>query len=277
MKIGIIGAGVMGETFIESLRKRRIVEASDILVSDLGRGRLRELERTFGVETTMDNERIAKEADIIMLCVKPQAAAQALKPLHGLFHEPQIILSIMAGVSLETIRRFTGHSALVRAMPNTPARLGQGMTVWMATSGIPDTYKMIVKMIFQACGEDLEVDEERMIDAATAVSGSGPAYIFYMAENLIRAAEHLGFSAEQAQRLAEQTFLGAMQLWHETKEDPESLRHNVTSKGGTTAAAIAYFEGQKTPEIFTGAIHAAFVRAEELRNLADRDSDEPAS
>ncbi len=271
MKIGILGAGVMGETFIESLCKRRIVAPGDILVSDLGRGRLRELERKFGVRTTLDNETIVQQTDVVMICVKPQAAAQTLKPLHGLFHEPQVLLSIMAGVSLDTIRRFTGHQALVRAMPNTPARLGLGMTVWMATEEIPDTYRMIVKMIFQACGEDLEVHEEKMIDAATAVSGSGPAYIFYMAENLIRAAESLGFSTEQADRLAQQTFVGAMQLWQETGEDPESLRHNVTSKGGTTAAAIHHFEEGNTPSIFTGAIHAAFVRAEELRNLADAD------
>ncbi len=278
MRIGIIGAGVMGEVITSSLLKKNILEPGDIMLGDQDISRLTHLEKLYRVKTTRDNHKLLAFSDIVLFCVKPQNSRPMMEELTGRFSDEQIIVSIMAGVSLGTIERLTGHGALVRAMPNIPARIGKGMTVWMASSSVSDKNRMIVKMIFQAFGLEMEVADEDRVDAATAVSGSGPAYIFYTAENLMRAAVDLGFSSGEAHRLVQQTFQGAMDLWVETSDEPETLRRTVTSKGGTTAAALDVFKKRETPRIFSDAIRAAYVRAGELRQVADGEPDpEPPS
>jgi len=269
MNVGIIGGGVMGEVILSSLIKKRIIKAQDIMVSDLEVERLAHLEKRYQITTTSDNAKLLTQSDITIFCVKPQKAKIMMDPLFGKFGQGQVIISIMAGVSLSTIQRLTGHSAVVRAMPNVPAIIGEGMTAWMASDAVSDRSCMIVKMIFQAFGIEDSVDSEDMIDAATAVSGSGPAYIFYMAENLMKAAMKLGFSAGFAHRLVQQTFRGAMNQWYHTGEEPEALRRSVTSKGGTTEAALNSFKKDEVPEIFVRAIETAYVRAGQLREIAD--------
>lgn len=269
MRIGILGAGVMGELIAASLLKKHIVAPDEILLSDADVNRLTHLGSRYGVRTSCDNAETVRFGDVLLFCVKPQNSRAMMEPLQGTFRGDQVIISIMAGVSLDTIRRLTGHGAVVRSMPNIPARIGEGMTVWMPSEEVAECHRMIVKMIFQAFGLETCVHEEDLIDAATAVSGSGPAYIFYVAENLMRAAVLLGFSGGEAHRLVQQTFRGAMDLWHETKEEPETLRRSVTSKGGTTAAALREFKKHNTPDIFLAAIRAAYDRARQLREVAD--------
>lgn len=269
MNIGIIGGGVMGEVILSSLIKKRIILPQNIMVSDLELNRLSRLEKRYSIQTTSDNKKIIGFADVILFCVKPQKAKTMMEPLSGMFKEDQVIISIMAGVSLSTIQRETMHKAVVRAMPNVPAIIGEGMTVWMASDQVSDKSCMIVKMIFQAFGVEDSVLTEDMIDAATAVSGSGPAYIFYMAENLMKAAMELGFSAGFAHRLVQQTFRGAMNQWYHTEEEPEALRRSVTSKGGTTEAALNSFKKDEMPEVFSRAIRKAYIRAGQLREIAD--------
>ncbi len=269
MNIGVIGAGTMGEVTTSSLLKKNVVTAEQIMVSDLDEKRREMFSGTYGVRTTTDNAELLIFADIVLFCVKPQNSAAMMQALYGKFREGQVVVSIMAGVSMATVKRLTGHTALVRAMPNIPARIGEGMTVWMASPEVPDHLRMIVKMIFQAFGLESYVETEDMVDAATAVSGSGPAYIFYVAENLMKSAMVLGFDATEAHRLVQQTFKGAMDLWHATGEDPEALRRSVTSRGGTTAAALRHFKQRETDRIFVDAIHEAYVRAQQLREIAD--------
>ncbi|RJO65574.1 MAG: pyrroline-5-carboxylate reductase [Myxococcales bacterium] len=276
MNIGIIGAGVMGEVITSSLLKKNVVAASQIMIADALPEKPAALAKTYGIRHAADNREVTAFADIVIFSVKPQNSRAMMEPLSGAFHEGQVIVSIMAGVSLGTIERLTGHKELVRAMPNIPAKIGEGMTVWIASPSVPDCSKMIVKMIFQAFGLETEVTNEDLIDAATAISGSGPAYIFYVAENLMKSALELGFDNREAHRLVQQTFRGAMDLWHHTGEEPETLRRSVTSKGGTTAAALKTFGERKTPESFSAAIHAAYVRAGQLREIADGKPDPAA-
>lgn len=269
MNIGIIGGGVMGQVIISSLLKKNVVSPGEIMISDLNNGRLVFLRNHYNVEFTTDNRELLEFSDIVLFCVKPQKSPEMMAEVQGGFRADQVIVSIMAGVSIGTMERLTGHNAIVRAMPNIPARIGEGMTVWMASPQVNETSCMIVKMIFQAFGLERRVDDEDLVDAATAVSGSGPAYIFYVAENLVNAAMELGFNSEDAQILVQQTFRGAMDLWHKEKESPETLRRSVTSKAGTTEAALKDFKKNRTPEIFSSAIRAAYVRAGQLREVAD--------
>lgn len=276
MKIGVMGVGVMGQSILDSLLKKAIAAPSDLLAFDARPEALQAAAAKYGIPAAESPEALCREAEIVLFCVKPQNAAAMMEPLNGHFREGQVIVSIMAGVSMETIRRTTGHAAIVRAMPNIPARIGDGMTVWAASPAVSDAACMIAKMIFQAFGLETRVETEDLLDAATAVSGSGPAYIFYMAENLVKAAAELGFDATTAHRLVQQTFRGAMNLWYETGDEPENLRRSVTSKGGTTAAALKVFRERETPALFSDAIRAAYVRAQQLREVADGRSD-PAS
>jgi pyrroline-5-carboxylate reductase len=269
MNIGIIGGGVMGELILSSLLDKHILNSDELWISDQSEERRNQLRDAYSIHTTEDNIALISACEVVLFCVKPQNAAQMMQQLCGRFRTGQVIVSIMAGVSIATIHRLTGHSTIVRSMPNIPARIGEGMTVWLASPDVDDTSRMIVKMIFQAFGLESRVENEDMVDAATAISGSGPAYIFYVAENLMKAAEGLGFSREQAHRLTQQTFRGAMDLWHKTGDDPGKLRLSVTSKGGTTAAALKEFERRDTPAIFQAAIRAAYVRAGQLREVAD--------
>lgn len=268
MNIGIIGGGVMGELILAALRDKHICAAQELWVCDVQSDRVAQLGARYGVHAVTGSGELVEACEVVLVCVKPQNARETLAPLHGRFRPEQVIVSIMAGVSIDTMQELTGHRAIVRSMPNIPARIGEGMTVWLASPEVADVSRMIVKMIFQAFGLESRVESEDMVDAATAISGSGPAYIFYLAENLMKAAEKLGFSREQAHRLTQQTFRGAMDLWHKTGEDPEALRHSVTSKGGTTAAALREFEKRDTPGIFADAIRAAYVRAGQLRDVA---------
>ncbi len=269
MKIGIIGAGVMGEVITDALTLKEVFAPEDIMLSDIGRGRLDGLEKRFGVQTTMENEELLDHSDVVVICVKPQNAEPVLRPLKGRFRPDQLLISIMAGVSSDTLARLTGHECIVRSMPNIPARIGQGMTVWTASGSVSDHFAMVAKMIFQAFGRELQLDEENMVDAATAVSGSGPAYLFYVAENLVKSGVELGFTEAQSHRLVEQTILGAMNLWSTSGEKASALRQNVTSRGGTTEAALKTFQKHNTPEIFVDALQSAYKRAKELRKLVD--------
>lgn len=269
MRIGIIGAGVMGEVITSSLVQKQAFRPRDLILSDLSRGALHALEQRFGVEVTPDNEAVAAAADVLVLSVKPQQAAEVAASIAGVLRPDATVVSIMAGVSVATLRRALGHDRLIRAMPNIPARIGEGMTAWIATPEVPDLVKVVARMIFQAFGREIEVREERLVDAATAVSGSGPAYVFYVAEAMIAGAVALGFESADAERLVQQTFRGAVDLWIASGEPPGRLRADVTSKGGTTQAALERLDGDRVAARFGDALRAAFDRAGALSKMAD--------
>ena len=249
MKIGIIGTGVMGEIISGALVEKSIVEKSKLMISDVDIKKLRRLKRFFKIETTLDNNKIINFSDLIVLCVKPQNSKKLLLSLQNKLKEHQFVISIMAGVKLSTLKKYLNHEKIIRSMPNLTAKIGEGMTVWMATKKIENFQKMIAKMIFHSFGKEIEVHSEDLIDAATAVSGTGPAYIYYIAENLMKEAMSLGFGDKNVHKLVQQTFKGAMDLWADTNEKPDVLRHKVTSKSGTTEAAIKFYNKNKLDNI----------------------------
>jgi pyrroline-5-carboxylate reductase len=267
MNIGILGGGTMGEIIARALLQREVVAPEQILVADLVPERREEL-AALGVRVTAQSEKLLGQTECLLICVKPQNARKVLLPLRGMVPAETLVISIMAGIDLAFMAEMLDHEVVVRSMPNLPARIGQGVTVWMPAQAVPDRERLLARIIFQSMGSEVEVADEGLLDAATAVSGTGPAYIFYIAENLLDAARGFGFSEAQALKLVRQTFRGAMDLWAETGEAPDELRRKVTSKGGTTHAAVTTFQERDIGGIFRAGVTRARDRARELAHGA---------
>jgi pyrroline-5-carboxylate reductase len=264
MKIALIGGGNMGEAMLAAVLTRALAEPESISVSDVSQSRLDYLEKQYSVTVTPDNPEAISDKDLIILAVKPQSLPELLAELKGKVKSTQLILSIIAGAKISTIFLGLDHNAVVRAMPNTPAQIGEGMSVWTATSDVTDQQKQSVKAILGAMGRELYVDDEAYLDMATAVSGSGPAYFFLMVEALVDAAVEIGLTRDMAQELVLQTMLGSGKFIQSSDEAPAELRKKVTSPGGTTAAALAQFEKGAFSELVRRAVRAAYERAKEL-------------
>ncbi|HZX23071.1 MAG TPA: pyrroline-5-carboxylate reductase [Woeseiaceae bacterium] len=270
--IGFIGGGNMATAIIRGLLARG-ADAGRIAVADPSRERRDALAALLsGGRVSEDNGEVAAAADVLVLAVKPQVMADVLQPLAETVQaETPLIVSIAAGIRSDDIDGWLGGGhAVVRCMPNQPALVGEGMTVLYANRrALP--YRGRADDVLSAAGPTLWVDEESMIDAATAISGSGPAYFFYLLEALIAAATEFGFTPEQARRLAVQTAKGAAATAESEADEPAVLRERVTSPGGTTAAAFAVLEDADVRAIFRRAIRAARQRASELAGDAATD------
>ena len=263
MHIFFIGGGNMAEAIIASLLNKKVVSPSEIAVSDVLPARLDYLYEKYGVETCTNNLAGLSNADVVVLAVKPQILSQAMSDLKGKLTS-QLVLSIVAGASLEKIRAGLGHKKIVRSMPNTPAQIGMGMTVWIAAPEVTKLQCGQARSILRVMGQEIKVDDEKYLDMATAVSGSGPAYFFYFIEAFIAAAEKLGWSSEDAAKMVIQTAAGAVELVQKSGKKPAELRKAVTSPGGTTAAAIAQMEKDNLTDLISRAVEAAHLRAQEL-------------
>ena len=261
MEYQFVGGGNMGYALAAALIQQRICPASEILVTDpTPEARLRA--EQLGCATSDGVRR--SDARVVVLAVKPQQAPEVLRALAGRRDERQAVVSIMAGIRLATIREITGYSAVVRVMPNTPAQVGQGMNVYFAAPGVTAEQLVAVEALLTAAGKVLRVETEDLIDAATAVSGSGPAYVFYLAEHWMQAAIGMGFADAQAALLVEQTIRGAAELWSKSGVSPATLRQQVTSKGGTTAAAIESMDRDGVGAAIELGVRRAYERAKEL-------------
>jgi pyrroline-5-carboxylate reductase len=270
--IGFIGGGNMATAIIRGLRARG-VGAERIAVSDPSAERREALAALLpGGRVSADNGDIAAAADVLVLAVKPQVMADVLPPLADTVQaSAPLVVSIAAGIRSDDIDGWLGGGlAVVRCMPNQPALVGEGMTVLYANRRARPGRDR-ADAVLSAAGPTLWVDEESMIDAATAISGSGPAYFFYLLEALIATAVEFGFTPEQARRLAVQTAKGAAATAESEADEPAVLRERVTSPGGTTAAAFAVLEDADVRAIFRRAIHAARRRAGELAGDAATD------
>lgn len=264
-KISIIGAGVMGEALIQRLIEGLNFSARSIVAADPTAERLEFLKRKYHITTANSNTTAVKDADLVILAIKPQQAQAVLTELRPHIKN-QTFLSIMAGVSLRALQHLLESQTIVRCMPNMPAQIGCGMTVWTALPAVTKNKKVMIQKIIAALGVELEVKNEKMIDAATAVSGSGPAYVFDFASHLIEAAKKLGFSEKEAGLLVKQTLYGASCLLQKSPDSPAELRQKVTSKGGTTAAAFTILDEAKQTELWEKAIFQAWQRAIEIKN-----------
>jgi pyrroline-5-carboxylate reductase len=263
MQFAFIGGGNMGRALAAALIGKGVCLGGDILVVDPDEAARERNAALDCVVQAQVNPRVG-EAPVVLLAVKPQQAAETLAQLKPHLRPAQVVVSIMAGVNLATLREGLAHEALVRVMPNTPAQVGLGMNVYHATPALSAAQLRAVEALLRASGEALAVDSEDAIDAATAVSGSGPAYVFYVAEHWMRAALKLGFTQQQAEQLVQQTLIGATALWKEQRVPVAQLRAQVTSKGGTTAAAVEHFEQQGVGANFEEGVERAYRRAKEL-------------
>ena len=264
MRIAFIGGGHMTTSLIGGLRSGGL-PASDITVADPVAGQLERLRREFDVQVTDDNMAAASGADLIVLAVKPQDMATATRSLAAAGDSRRVVLSIAAGIRLANLATWLGsHVPVVRAMPNRPALIGAGITAACAGAGVSETERARAEWVLAAAGQVVWLDDESQMDAVTAVSGSGPAYFFLLIEAIEDAGTALGLPRETARRLAVQTALGSARMAAEGTDPPELLREQVTSRGGTTAAALAVLESADLRGIFARAIDAAARRSAEL-------------
>lgn len=264
MQIAFIGGGNMAEAILSAVLKDRIALPEDILVSDIDKSRLEKLQQQYHVRIIDDNVQAVVDKDIIILAVKPQVFGKIAPALQGKIQPTQLVISILAGTNIRTLSTGLAHQSIVRSMPNTPAQIGEGMTVWTATPRVSAQQREAASSILGAMGAEIYVEDENFLDMATAISGSGPAYVFLFVESLIDAAMNLGFSPENARTLVMQTLLGASHLLQKSGKDPQTLRQMVTSPGGTTAEAISVFEEGGFSRLIQTAVNAAFEKARQL-------------
>ncbi|KQQ33721.1 pyrroline-5-carboxylate reductase [Duganella sp. Leaf126] len=269
MKITFIGGGNMASALIAGLAGK-LTAGADIHVVDPNAEALERLRTQYGVSTATGADQAVGRADVIVLAVKPQSmrdvAAQLLPllPLNDRARQP-LVVSIAAGIrSADLSRWLGGYGAIVRCMPNTPALIGMGITGMAATGGVSAAQRQAADDILRAVGPTVWLDDEAQIDAVTAISGSGPAYVFYFIEALQQAATELGLSPAQGTQLALATFAGAAQLATQSHEPVTLLRERVTSKGGTTFAALSSMEGSGVKAAIVKAARAAADRGREL-------------
>jgi len=264
MKITFIGGGNMGEAMVSAILDKGLSTPQSMSVSDIKESRRQHLKQKYGVAVTGSNRQAAEICDIVVLAIKPQDLTGVLAELSGQLKPSQLVLSIIAGARINTLRRGLNHRCVVRVMPNTPAQIGQGISVWTATAEVTEQQKEWASSILRAMGKEIYVADEQYLDMATAVSGSGPAYIFLFIESLVDAAVHIGLPRDMAQELVLQTVLGSAHFMQESGKPPDELRRMVTSPGGTTAEALSQFERGRFSELVKQAVSAAYDKARRL-------------
>jgi pyrroline-5-carboxylate reductase len=262
MKIGIIGCGNMGQALIRGIVTKAYLNRRHIWASDKESHKLNVVDRQFNINTTNSNNSLAKKCDVVIFAVKPQDLNNIIKEL-ALSLQNKLIISICAGVTIHSLEQSLGKIPIIRGMPNMPAFISQSITAISLGKYATTKHKKIARKIFSCIGETIEV-KESLMDAVTAISGSGPAYFFYLAQRLIETAQELGISQHIAQRLVLRTALGSVMLLNETKESARILRERVTSKGGTTEAAFAVFKKKRLDHILACAFKSAAKRAKQL-------------
>ncbi len=268
MRILIIGGGNMGQTFARSFLSTHIVRPEHLIILEKSPEKAQELKGQKLGTLFGEPGSYIQGADLIILAVKPQDFGKLAESIRDYIDKQQVVLSIMAGVKMKTIYDQLGTAKIVRAMPNLPAQLGNGMTVFTSTAEVSRIELVMVQNLINATGKAIYVENEEKIDAATAISGSSPAYVFYFMQGLIEAAQQMGFSQAEAELLAYQTFKGAVDLFNQNEYSCEEWIAKVMSKGGTTEAAFKEFDKQNTKSGFIEGVNAALARATELsKNL----------
>jgi len=262
--IALIGAGAMGEAITAGLIRREVVPAGRILASEPRAERRQTLQVDYRINLTDQNVEAARWGQVVILAIKPQMLSAVLPQLRGTLRPDALCISIIAGTPLATFVEGLDHPAVVRAIPNTPAQIGAGMTVWTAAAAVDVQQRAWAQMVLSALGQELFVDDEHYLDMATALSGSGPAYFFLILEAMIDAGVHIGFPRHIAETLVTQTMLGAVQYAQQSGMHPAQLRNAVTSPGGTTAAALSAMERGGLRTTLSDGVWAAYRRSAEL-------------
>ncbi|GAA4439246.1 pyrroline-5-carboxylate reductase [Ravibacter arvi] len=265
MKIAIVGCGNMGMAFANAFLKYDLVKTSDFLLVEKSPDRMAGLRENFrpGVLTGVIDTQVG-DYDLVILSVKPQDFNTVGAALKEVLKENQIVLSIMAGIGIERIQTTLAHTRIVRAMPNTPAMLGMGITAYTATPEVENSQLRKVENLINATGRSVYLESEEMIDAVTALSGSGPAYFFYLVKSMIEAGKKMGFEDSVSALLVKQTMLGSYHLINNAEKSLDELIQAVASKGGTTEAALKRFGEGEIDENLQEGIFAARDRSQEL-------------
>ncbi|MEQ1921056.1 MAG: pyrroline-5-carboxylate reductase [Pyrinomonadaceae bacterium] len=264
MHLAFIGCGVMGESMIAGLLRQGIVEATRITASHPRESRRAELNERHGIAVVVENAGAVRDNSIVVICVKPQRLGHVINDLSGRLSPSQLVISIVAGATIEKLAGELGTAKIVRAMPNTPSQIGAGITAWTCTEAVEETDRSHVREMLSALGKELFVETENMIDMATSLSATGPTYIFMVMEALTDAGVHLGFSRDMAKELVQETMLGSVKFAIESHKHPAELRNMVTSPGGTSAEAIYQMEKGTLRTVLSKAVYAAYKRAVEL-------------
>jgi pyrroline-5-carboxylate reductase len=275
LTIAFIGSGTMGGAIIHALVTKDKMSPDQIIASEPLLERREELRARYGVRVTADNAAAASEADIVVLSVKPQVLPEVLPELRGKIKPDALVFSIVAGMPIATIGSGLDHDAVVRTMPNTPAQIGEGMTVWTASSAVTDLQRTQAQTILQAMGLEVHVTHEDALDMATAVSGTGPTYVFLLMEALVDAAVHLGFSRREARPIVIQTVLGSARFAQQSDKHLAELRNMVTSPGGTSAEAIYQMEKGSMRTVLSKAVWAAYQKSRLLGKRAQQPPEAP--
>ena len=254
----------MAESMISGLLSGERLEAAQIVASHPRAERREQLEADLGIRTTDSNGAAIDGADVIVLAIKPQMLRRVGSELAPVLRPDQLLISILAGPTSRALRNALGHEAIVRSMPNTPAQIGRGMTVWYATPQVSEMQRTQAAELLGSLGKQLQVDDEKFVAMATAVSGTGPAYVFLVMESLIDAAVHLGFPRHIAHDIVLETLEGGTAYAKDTGDHPAQLRNMVTSPAGTSAAAIHEMESGRLRTVLSEAVWAAYRRTDEL-------------
>jgi len=265
-KISFIGSGAMAEAMISGLIRNKLAVPEAIFSSDPREDRLSELTQLYNIQTNTNNLKAIEDADVIVLSIKPQVLQKVLDELANHLKSDALVLSIVAGAPIRKISSGLDHPIVVRSMPNTPAQIGQGITVWTAAKSVSEHQMKMARQILSALGEEIFLEDEYYLDMATALSGTGPAYVFLFMEAMVDAGVHLGFERHIAEKLVAQTVRGSVDYFTK-RDDPvhlARLRNQVTSPGGTSAAALYYLEKAGFRTAISRAIWGAYERSREL-------------
>ncbi|MBT3321707.1 MAG: pyrroline-5-carboxylate reductase [Anaerolineae bacterium] len=264
MKIAFIGSGAMAGAMIVGLLRENLAKPENLFASDTREERGEELREKYGVIPFTNNLSAIKNVDVVVLSIKPQRLSGVLEELKGNIPADALVLSIIAGATIEKIGTGLQHGKIVRTMPNTPARIGEGITVWVASDAVSSSQKEQAQKILSALGEDVFVEDEYYLDMATALSGSGPAYVYMFMEAMIDAGVHMGFPRRISEKLVTQTMRGSVNFYERNDMHVAALRNQVTSSGGTSAEALYYLEKAGIRTAISRAIWAAYQRSLEL-------------
>jgi pyrroline-5-carboxylate reductase len=272
-RIAFVGAGVMAESMIAGLLKNALIPADRVIASHPRDDRRQRLAERFGVRTSESNFEAAAGADLVFLTIKPQVLQAVMRQLAGKLSKEQVAVSVIAGAPIDVLVHGLEHPAVVRVMPNTPAQVGQGMSVWCTTPDVTDLQRVRVQAVLRALGEELWVEEEKYVDMATALSGTGPTYVFLMMEALIDAGVHMGFPRRIAELIVLQTVSGSVAFARDSGKHMAELRNMVTSPGGTSAEAIYQMEKGGLRTVLSRAVYAAYQRTQVLAGRERKDHD----
>lgn len=264
MKVLVIGAGNMGLTYAEGMADSPLLNRRKLMIYDVSDEKISSLEKVDKFDVYRNLGDCLPKADIVFLAVKPYHSDELFLRMKSMINGDQVFISLMAGVTIETIQNSLDIKKVVRAMPNLPAKVGMGMTSFTAAKDVSRVELLMVRNLLDTTGEAIHVENENFINASTGISGSGPAYVFYFMQSMLEAALKMGFSQNDSKILVTQTFEGAVRLFTESDLSPNSWMKMVASKGGTTQAALDSMEDNNVKELIKEAAYAAFNRATEL-------------